>query len=219
MDDLLAEPVVTYLALMVAAALFLIEVALPTFGIAGGLSIVLAIVGAIGIAQQDNPWWPVLLISAVGVAIWAVLVARHKAPVGGQVAAAVCFAAGSVGFAISSDDVTTLVVAVAASIAAPILFPPLAKATTKLMNEPPTTGMTSLVGRQGEVVRWKAGGGTIRLDGSFWRAVDLVEPALPPHAGETVQVVGFEGSTLHVSRPATAGAPSRGVWDSPSEKG
>src|SRR5207244_3019242 len=62
-------------ALTVSAALLLIEVALPTFGVAGIGGFTLLGVGIVGLAHGDEPWWPLALI-AVAVCLWAVLIAR-----------------------------------------------------------------------------------------------------------------------------------------------
>lgn len=203
-DAFLGEPAVVYLAFTLAAALCLVEVALPTFGVAGGASAVLTIIAVLGLVEQDNPWWPTLILAAIGVALWAVGLARNVRSRPTAVAAAACFAGGSIGFALSSDSPLTLAIALAASVAGPLAYPRLATATASLMDEPPTTGMESLVGRPATVARWEGDRGTVRLDGTFWTAT--CSTSLAPAAGDTVEVTGFDGNVLRVARRAIYGA-------------
>ena len=197
-DGFLGEPVVVYLAASLAAALLLVEVALPTMGIAGTLSVLLGAVAVAGIVIQDEAAWPMLLLAAVGVGLWAVGLARGVASRATSVAAAGCFAAGSIGFAIGSEDAATFVVALAASVAAPLAYPRLRRATARLMAEPPSTGMEALVGRTATVARWDAGRGMVRLEGSLW-AARTASSSVPPSSGDTVDVTGFDGITLVVA--------------------
>ncbi len=204
-DAFLSEPAVVYLAFTLAAALILVEVALPTFGIAGATAALLTVIAALGLAEQDNPWWPTLILASVGVSLWAVGIARNTASRATAVAAGACFAGGSLAFAASSDSVLTFVIAAAASIAGPIVYPRLAGATARLMDEPSSTGMESLLGRSAKVARWDGRHGTVRLEGTFWKAV-CGGAALPPSVGDTVEVTGFAGNELEVAPRAIYGA-------------
>src|SRR5947208_2636151 len=91
MDAMLDAPAFVVVALTLASALLLIEVALPTFGIAGISGFVLGGAGAASVARQDKAWWPLVLV-ALAVCLWAVLVARRSAPPAAQVTAAVLYA-------------------------------------------------------------------------------------------------------------------------------
>jgi membrane-bound ClpP family serine protease len=207
MDGFLAEPVVVFLSLTLAAVLFLVEVALPTFGIAGTGALALAVVGALGAAEQDERWWPILLLAALAVALWAIGVARLQAPHAQRLLAAALFAAGTVGFAVATGDVASLVLALVASAVLPAVYPWFLDATAMLMDEPPVAGMESFIGRRAEVVSWHEGTGVVRLDGSLWRAACDVLPA--PEPGSSVAIRAFAGLTLQVAPDLapTAGGP------------
>jgi membrane-bound ClpP family serine protease len=203
-DAFLSEPAVVYLAYTLAAALILVEIALPTFGIAGAAAALLTVITVLGLAEQDNPWWPTLILASVGVALWAVGIARNTRSRTTAIAAASCFAGGSLAFAVSSDSALTLAIALVASVAGPLTYPRLAGATARLMGQPATTGMESLVGRQGKVAKWHGQHGTVRVEGTFWSAVS--KGALAPSVGDTVEVTGFVGNELEVAPRAIYGA-------------
>ena len=60
MDALLDEPAIVLIVLTLAAALFIVEVALPTAGVAGTLALVLGLTAVAGISEQDADWWPLI---------------------------------------------------------------------------------------------------------------------------------------------------------------
>ena len=204
-DAFLSEPAVVYLAFTLAAALILVEIALPTFGIAGATAALLTVITVLGLVEQDNAWWPTLILASVGVSLWAVGIARNTASRATSIAAASCFAGGSLAFALSSDSALTVAIAVAASVAGPLVYPRLAGATARLMDQPPTTGMEALVGRPAKVAKWHGQHGTVRVEGTYWSAV-CKGAALAPSVGDTVEVTGFVGNELEVAPRAIYGA-------------
>jgi membrane protein implicated in regulation of membrane protease activity len=190
-------PVLVLLAATGAAAMWMIEAALPTFGVAGLIGVVLA--AAAVLALGDEPWWP-LAFAMVAVAVWAVALAVRRAGTVLPVSAATLFAVGSIGYGIAAQDWAAFVVAVTGSVALPSFFPRLQRATRRLVSAPPQTGMAALLGRHGEVVRLSEGVGTVRIDGSLWNARS--SKALSP--GVDVEVLAWDGMTLEVTLPATA---------------
>jgi len=83
MGSLPDAPSVVLAAITLAAILFLVEVALPTFGVAGLSALALVVLGYAVAAEQDHPWWP-LLLAAAGVCLWAVLLFARRTSTWGQ---------------------------------------------------------------------------------------------------------------------------------------
>jgi len=198
-DTVLDAPAAAYVALMIATLLLLVEIALPTVGIAGTGSLILAALGIAAIVRGQLVWWP-LLISAAGITIWVVELARRRDAVAAQVAAGVCFAAGSIGFGLvarGTPDVATLAIAAVGSVVLPLAYPRLYASTRKLMEMPPDVGIETLVGRKAKVARWSGTDGSVALDGSFWSAFgpEGLE------AGDEVVVAYIEGMRARVQRP------------------
>ncbi|HEX2700731.1 MAG TPA: NfeD family protein [Acidimicrobiales bacterium] len=190
-------PAVVLVALTLSAALFLIEVALPTLGVAGFTSLGLGIVAFTAAGDQRHPWWPLLLVIGA-VCLWTVLLVGQWAAPAYQLAAAGLFAAGGVGYGLLARDAATVVLAAAASAGLPFCFSPLLRAAGRLRQLPPQLGMEALVGRTGTVVRWDDATGTVRVDGSLWNASGRV----PLRPGAAVVVDGFTGMTVHVTSRA-----------------
>ena len=191
-------PAVVLVALTLSALLFLVEVALPTMGIAGGTSVALAAVAVVAAGDLDHPWWPLLLV-VTGVCLWAVLLAGQWESSSWQLVAAGMFAAGGVGYGILARDPATIGLAAAGSVALPFTFRPLHQAASRLRQLPPQLGMEALIGRTGEVVRWDDGSGTVRIDGSLWSA----RSNIPLSPGTVVVVDGFKGMKVHVTLSAS----------------
>lgn len=187
-------PVLVLLVLTVACALFLVEVALPTFGLAGVSAMVLAGLGLAVLVEQRDPWWPLLLV-VLAVCTWAAVLLTWFPTRLGQVVAPVTFALGGGAYGVLADDAVTVVAAVVAAGALAAGFRPLMRATDRLLGLAPQTGMASLVDRRATVVRWVGGRGTVRLDGSLWSARG--EDALD--VGAEVVVTGTEGMTVEVA--------------------
>jgi len=185
-------------ALTLASALFLIEAALPTFGVAGLSGLALLVVGLLAAGDQGRPWWPLLLVAGA-VCLWAVLLmTRRPAPLA-QGAAAALFAVGSVGYGIIAEDPATVVLGLLGSGALPFAFRPLMAATTRLLELPPQTGMEALVGRAGAVVSWSGRTGTVRVNGSLWNARST-SPLVP---NAEVVVTGHSEMTVDVALRAS----------------
>jgi len=183
-----------------AAALLLIEAALPTFGVAGTSAFALGVVAVASANETDAPWWPLLFV-VVAVGLWAVVLAMHRdASTELQVVAAALFATGSVAYGVLATDALTIVVAVVSSVGLPLAFPRLLGATRRLVDLPPQTGMEALVGRTAEVVHADGVHGTVTLDGSFWN----VHGTVPLAPGSCVVVVAWSGMTLEVAPIAVA---------------
>ena len=196
MASLPDAPALVLVALTLAAALLVIEVApVPTFGVAGLSSLALAAVAFSTAARHDgDPWWPLLLVGAA-VCLWAVLVAGQFTSPGYQLAAAALFAAGSIGYGLLAHDAATVALGAAGSAVLPLAFRPLQRAAGRLRALPAQLGMDALVGRAGLVVDWHDRAGTVRLDGSLWNA----SSHLPLTPGTSVVVDGYSGMTVHVA--------------------
>ena len=181
-------------AMTLAAVLLLVEVALPTFGVAGLSGLGLVVVALIAAGDQGEAWWPLVSVAAA-VSLWAVLLTgRWDSPVG-QLVAAGLFAVGSVGYGLLAEDALTVALGVAGSAALPAAFRPLLRATNRLLDLPPQLGMDSLVGRPAEVAQWSGRSGSVRLEGSLWNATSEAELT----QGAEVVVVGHTGMTLRVA--------------------
>jgi membrane-bound serine protease (ClpP class) len=197
MDAALDQPAVVLLAVAVGAVLFLLEVALPTVGLAGGAALLLGAVAAWGIQRQSATWWPLVAVVAA-MAVWAVLVAARRPSVVGQALAGGLFAAGAVGFGVVNDDVGAAACGVVVAAALPALFPRILGAAQRLLDLPPQVGMEAMVGAGGEVVEWSGGRGRVRVGGTLWNASGpegLV-------AGQAVEVRGVSGMTVEVAPAA-----------------
>jgi membrane-bound ClpP family serine protease len=206
MEWLLDEPSVVLVCVTIAAALLIVEIALPTIGIAGTLALVAGGIAVAGIIEQDATWWP-LLGPAFAVGTWAVMIARQRRPPLGEIVAAIAFALGGAGFAVANDDTMSMVVT---AIATPLLaygFPRLHNAATRLAQRPALTGMEALIGHIGSVDRWDRTTGVVMIDGSRWNAAATHALDLAP--GDPVTVVGFHGTTVEIWPPPGPAGRSR----------
>ncbi|SRR6266542_1937368 len=194
-------PALVLVALTLAALLFLIEVALPTFGLAGLSALGLGVLAVVMLAEQDESWWP-LVLCVLSVCVWAMLLATKRPGLLGSLVAAKLFALGSITYGIVNHDALSIVVGVAAAVALAAGFPRLMRATTHLLEGPPHVGMDAFVGRTARVVRWESQEGTVRLEGALWNA----RSAAPLHEGDEVTIAGYEGMTLDIT-PASAAVP------------
>lgn len=191
-------PAVVLVALTLAAGLFLIEVALPTLGVAGTTSLLLGVWSVAVVNHQGYTWWPLLLVVAA-VCLWAVLLTRRRASWLSQVVAAGLFGGGSATYGVLEDDPATVVLGIVAAVALALGFRPLLAATRRLLDLPHQTGMESLVGRTAVVVTWSGGRGKVRIDGSLWNARGPEQLAVDAE----VDVRGFSRMTVDVALPAS----------------
>jgi membrane-bound ClpP family serine protease len=202
-DTLLDAPAVVLLAFTFAAALIVVEVALPTMGVAGGLALVMTILGLVAVDRQEADWWP-LSGCAVAVVLWIALIAYRSRSTALEIAAAGLFAAGAVGFGAAEDSVGTGLLGAALAAGLLIAFPYIRAAAWRLADRPARTGMEDLVGRAGVVTAWAGRAGTVRVQGSLWNAVtgagDLGPK--PPKVGDEIEIVGWSGMTVEVTRRA-----------------
>jgi membrane-bound ClpP family serine protease len=196
-DSFLDAPAVVLLALCLGAAFLLIELALPTMGVAGSIALLLGIAGVVAIDRQDAQWWP-LLGPAFGVVLGEVLIARRERSPWVEGLAMALFGAGAVTFGLLADSVGTAALGLALTVGLAASFPTLHGAATRLLDRPDRVGMSSLVGEHGRVVRWDGGAGTVQLQGSLWNAVGG-KVGGKVKVNDDVEVVGWAGSTLEVT--------------------
>jgi membrane-bound serine protease (ClpP class) len=200
MSGPLGVTVVAYACLVLAAFLAVLEAALPTFGIAGTVALVLGLVGAAGVVQAEGPWWPLLGV-AVAALCWAVAVIGGRPRSGVERAGLGAFAAGSLLYGALADDLPTVAVGTGASVGASMLVPLLGARVAALRDAPSVTGQDALLGRPATVARWEGTRGTIRLEGSLWNAAGPADLSV----GEAVLVEGWSGLTAIVAARAPAG--------------
>jgi membrane protein implicated in regulation of membrane protease activity len=196
MGSVLNDPAFVVMSLTLASALLLVEIALPTFGIAGITGTGLGVGGLIVVARQHHPWWPLVLI-ALAVCLWAVLLVRRAAPARAQALAVGLYELGGIGYGVLAHDAPTVAVAAVAAVGLAVGYPPLLAATERLLAERPQVGMDALVGRVAMVERSEGRQGTVRLDGSLWSATS--GSGNLPAPGETVLVAGYDGMILLVT--------------------
>lgn len=194
MDTLLDEPVLVLVAVSLAAVLFVVEAALPTAGVAGTLGLLVGVVAGLAVAHQDADWWP-LVGPALGVVLWAVMIARRRRTPSGEASAALVFAGGSLTFGILAGSTAASIVGAAAVVPLAGGFPWLHERARHLLEQPARVGLESYAGRAAEVVRWEGAAGTVRLDGTLWNA----SSTYPLDAGDPVSVVSHSGMTLEVA--------------------
>jgi membrane-bound ClpP family serine protease len=195
------SPPVIVIAFTLSAALLLIEVALPTFGVAGIGGFAMLWVGVEGVSQRDETWAPLMLI-AVAVCLWSVLLVRKTSAPSGLSTAAGLYAVGTVGYGAATGSVAAMAVGAAATAGLSAVFPVLLRQTQRLLDQPPQVGMEAYEGRRATVVSWDgpANRGTVRLDGSLWNATANV----PVREGDEVTVVGHERMELRIAPTSVA---------------
>ena len=207
MDALPDVPVVVLLATALAAILILVEAALPTFGVAGTAALGFATIAVLSTGDDDRSWWPLVFV-VFAVMLWAVQLTVHRQHRALEIAAAVAYAGGSIGYGIAARDAIATVAGVLTSVALPLVFPRLLRATRRILEQPPRAGLDSLVGLPGVVVASPVASPsidrfTVRVEGSLWNA----QGAAAMSEGTAVVVTGFRGNTLVVA-PHGAGAPT-----------
>jgi len=191
----LDEPAIILLCATLASALVVVEIALPTLGLAGAIGTVSALLAMIGIDRANAVWWP-LLGSVLAVVVWSALVLSRRRSRAAELTALAAYAAGSAGFAIANEDAPAFGIAVACAIALALAFPPLHRGATRLMNAPAQVGMDAFVGMTARVDRWQDGMGVVLLQGTRWGATSG-EP-LSLGEGDEVTVVGSHGNTIEI---------------------
>lgn len=194
--------------LTLAAALCVLEAAIPGFGLAGGAGTVCAAGAGYVVWREDAAWWPLV---AVGFAVvcWTLMVWWRRAPVAAQAVAAGLDAAGGVGFGILADDLVTIAVGVLGALGLAVAFPVLNGWAARLADRQPQTGMEALVGRTAVVEAVPPGDRlAVRLDGSLW-TIAGPPGASTPAPGSAVVVRAWRGMVLDVEpAPAAPAVPS-----------
>ena len=197
------EPSVVLVCITLAAILFLIEVALPTVGVAGTAALVGGGVAAIGIARQDLTWWP-LFGAVFAVCVWAAVIARHRRSPTAEALALVGFGGGGAAFAAVNHDWASIVATVACTAVLGAGFPRVYAAASRLIDRPVSVGMDAFVGRTAVVDRWDGEQGVVLLDGSRWNASAPGPVVLAP--GAHVTITGYHGNAVTIT-PASAARP------------
>jgi membrane-bound ClpP family serine protease len=192
-SELLDQPAVVILAAAASAVFLLLEVALPTVGLAGTAGLALAALAAWGVEQQDAEWWPLLGVVAA-VVLWGVLIAAHRRSIQPHIVAVVLFLAGGLGYALATDDWAGAATAVVATAVLASVFPLISRGAERLVGAPPAVGLESYVGTVAKVTEWDGGSGRIMLAGTLWSATGPA--ALSP--GDEVVVVEASGFSLRV---------------------
>ncbi len=197
MVEIANEPAVILICVVLASALFVTEMALPTLGLAGLTGAALVVLAAIGIEDAGLEWWP-LSLAAVAVGLWCVMIARRKTSTVQQGVAVGLFTAGALGFGILAEDAAAIVLALASAVGVAVGFPFLIERSNRLLDAPSDVGMESLVGKTATVTAWSGGSGKVILQGSLWNASGLEGLT----EGDEVVVSEFEGMSFTVRRPA-----------------
>jgi membrane-bound ClpP family serine protease len=195
-NGVLDEPAVILLCVTLAAALVVVEVALPTLGLAGTTGAVAAVGAGVGIDRADARWWP-LLGSVVAVLLWSFLVVNRRRHVRAEIVAVAAYAAGSAGFAIVNSDPAAFAVAVVCTAALAVAFPPLHDGAARLLTAQAQVGMESLVGRTARVDRWEDRTGVVLIQGTRWNARSSLPISLG--SGDEVTVLGSHGNTVEIA--------------------
>ncbi|MGD9796612.1 MAG: NfeD family protein [Acidimicrobiia bacterium] len=193
MGELLDQPAVVIVAAALAAVFLLLEVALPTVGLAGTAGLALGALAVWGVSRQDAEGWPLLGIVAA-VTVWGALIAARRADTIGHPIALGLFVAGALGYARVTDDWAAAATAVGATGLLAVAYPWIAGAAERLSGAPPAVGMESMVGAVGQVADWDAGRGRVVVAGTSWSATG--PPALA--AGDAVVVASATGLSLAV---------------------
>ena len=193
MTGLLDQPAVVILAAAASAVFLLLEVALPTVGLAGTAGLAAAALAVWGVDRQDADWWPLLGVVAA-VVVWGVLIAMHRRSGPSQVVAGALFLAGGVGYAISTDDWSGAITAVVSTVVLMWAYTVIARGAERLAGAPPAVGLDSYVGAVATVKEWEGDRGRIMLAGTLWSATGPVGLS----AGDEVVVVEAAGFSLRV---------------------
>ena len=196
MIEVANEPAVVLVCVVLASALIVAEVALPTLGLAGFTGAFLIAVAAVGINDGGMEWWP-LSLAALAVGFWSVMIARRSTSTAQQAIAVGLFTVGSVYFGMLESDPLTIVLALLGAVGLAAWFPALFERSTRLLDAQPEVGMEAFVGRPTHVTAWAGTEGSVQLEGAFWNATGPGDLAV----GDEVVITGYEGMQLTVRRP------------------
>ncbi len=191
------EPAVVLVCVVLASALIVAEVALPTFGLAGFTGAALVAVAAVGINDAGMEWWP-LSLTALAVGLWSVMIARRSTSVAQQAVAVGLCAIGGVSFGVLEEDPITIVLASLGAAGLAAGFPALLEQSSRLLDAQPEVGMEAFVGLSAPVTAWAGTVGSLQLEGAFWNATGPAGLAV----GDEVVITGYQGVQFTV-RPTT----------------
>lgn len=197
-------PAVILLCVTLATVFVVVEVALPTLGVAGTLAAAAILLALIGIDRSDATWWP-LAGPVIAVVVWLVLLLGRRRSRAAEMAAVSAYAAGGIGFATANGDWPALATAVVGSMVLAAAFPPLHRRTVELLGATAKVGMESLAGLTAHVDQWSDRSGVVLLQGTRWNAT--ADRPARFGLGDPVTVVGHHGNTVEVA-PQRTSAPS-----------
>jgi membrane-bound ClpP family serine protease len=195
-SGLLDQPSVVILAAAMASILLLLEIALPTVGLAGSTGLAAGAVGVWAIVRIDEAWWPLFGIVAA-VALWGGLIAAHRVTTAGHAIALVLFAAGALGYSATTSDWPAVITSVVTVALLAYASPRIADAAERLQRGRPAVGLESFVGETVHVAAWKGTRGQVILAGTRWNATG----PNGLHVGDEVDVVAASGLSLTVGSP------------------
>lgn len=193
MSGLLDQPAVVIVAAAAASILLLLEIALPTVGIAGSAGLAVGAIAVWGVARVGGDWWPLLGIVGA-VALWGGLIAAHRAATVGQPVADVLFLAGALGYARITHDWTAAGTAVVSAALLAYVYPRIAAGAERLSHEKPVLGMDAYVGTTATVVDWDGSRGHVIAAGTRWSATGPAGLA----EGDEVVITAASGLSLTV---------------------
>ena len=192
MNSVWSEPLTIYVAATIAVALALVEVALPTFGVAGLCGAATGVLAAWGIDERGLPWWPFVPIGFAFM-LWAVELVRGTTTL--RWFALGTFALGSLGFVVETNDLAAGLAALLMTALFALAFPSLGAAMGRLNSRPSDVGTDRFIGAEVTIDRWQDGAGTVLFEGSRWSAIG-------PHGltpGSTAIIETVHGVTFQLA--------------------
>jgi membrane-bound ClpP family serine protease len=191
--ELLDQPAVVIVAAAVASVLLLLEVALPTVGLAGTGGIAAGGLAVWGVERIGDDWWPLLGV-VVAVALWGALIAVQRTSPTGHFIATGLYLAGGLGYAATTADAPAAITALVSTAIVAVSFPRLSAAAEKLRGGKPAVGVESYVGEVATVVAWEGRRGQVIVGGTRWNA----SGPEGLHDGDEVEILEASGLTLTV---------------------
>ncbi|MEZ5321690.1 MAG: NfeD family protein [Microthrixaceae bacterium] len=202
----MSTPLWILVAVTCGSMFLLVELALPTLGIAGITGTVLVGLGLYGLAHSGENWLPLLGIALATALAALLLTSSTPNPLWLGIALA-ALVGGGVGFGLLAGDNATVVGAFVSGGLAAVGYPHLHAATRRLVDRPDVVGLGSYLGRTATVTDWSGVRGTVVLDGTRWNARwfdRAVGPFPPVSPGQEVTVRDHDGLELLVGPTDTA---------------
>jgi membrane-bound serine protease (ClpP class) len=194
-----ANPSVAYLLLVVGLLLIVFEFFTAGVGVAGGVAVLVLVLGAYGLGELPTRLSAVLLV-ALGVLGYSVDI-QAGAPRTWTVIGTVAIAVGSVRLYDGlSVPLWVMAVVLAGTALAMVSGMP---AMVRARFSTPTIGREGMIGDTGVALDQVAPEGRVEVRGAPWRA--RTNRATPIDAGAVIRVVGIDGLVLEVE-PESGGA-------------